>query len=256
MYLVYIDETGDDGLVAGSSDHFILSALVIHESAWLKCLDDLLNFRRRLKARYGLKLTEEIHATRLISRPGQLVRIPKWQRLLLYREILDFVGSQVDWKAYHVCLNKGAKLHGSRVFELAWKALIQRLYNSVSLWKSLPAHNGNENFMLLPDVGHEKQLRSLSRKLRRYNVVPSRIAGTQSLPITSMIDDPSHRDSAHSYFVQVVDVCAYALKQRISPNGYVKKKGARNWFDRIKPVCESKASTNDPWGMGVVRIQL
>lgn len=256
MYLVYVDETGDDGLKPGASDYYMLSALVIHETAWLATLDSTLDFRRRIKAQFGVLLTEELHASALIATPGKLSRIPKWQRLLLYREILRFIGSLKTVSAYHVCLDKATRPPAKSVFDLAWKSLIQRVYNSVSIHASLPAHRGSETFMLLPDAGHEKQLRRLARKIRRFNPVPSRFGGSQRLPVSSLVEDPVHRDSAHSYFIQLVDVCAYALKQRVQASKYIAKKGARHWFQLIAPICETKAASNDPWGMGVVRITL
>lgn len=257
MYLVYIDETGDDGMKPASSDYFILSALAVHDSAWLKSLDAIIDFRRQLKAKFGLKLREEIHARALITKPGALARIQKWQRLVVFKEALKFVATHADWRAFNVCVDKGAKTSNRNVFELAWTTLIQRIYNSVTIKKSLPAHSkGNENFLLLPDVGHDKPLRKHSRKLRRFNHVPSYFGPPQYLPITTMIDDPAHRDSAHSYFVQLTDVCAYALKQKLKPCAYFRTKGARNYFDLLKPIVVAQASSSDPWGMGVVRIAL
>lgn len=34
MFLMYVDECGDSGMGIGSSDYFILSGMVIHESMW------------------------------------------------------------------------------------------------------------------------------------------------------------------------------------------------------------------------------
>ena len=35
MFLMYVDESGDSGLINSPSTHFVLSGLVIHESDWI-----------------------------------------------------------------------------------------------------------------------------------------------------------------------------------------------------------------------------
>ncbi|WP_412728960.1 DUF3800 domain-containing protein [Geobacillus stearothermophilus] len=62
MYLVYVDESGDTGLVKSPTRYFILSALIVHESNWNKFIDDIIEFRKRLRDNYKFKLREEIHA--------------------------------------------------------------------------------------------------------------------------------------------------------------------------------------------------
>lgn len=64
-----------------------------------------------------------------------------------------------------------------------------------------------------------------------------------------MIEDPVHRDSLHSYFIQLADVNSYSLLQREQPNRYFRKKGARNYFHRLDPVLCKVASRTDPHGI-------
>lgn len=59
------------------------------------------------------------------------------------------------------------------------------------------------------------------------------------------------RDSAHSYFVQAVDVSAYLLYQQLMPSGYMRKKSGQNYFKRLDPVV-CKVITRQPGG--VVRL--
>ena len=106
---------------------------------------------------------------------------------------------------------------------------------------------------MVTDQTEQKKLRELARRMRRYNPVPSTIqAGYRQVLIDTIIEDPIHRDSRHSYFVQLSDVNAYFLSQKESPCGYVKKKGGRNYFDRLGPALCSVASGSDP--QGVVRL--
>lgn len=45
MYLMYVDESGDPGKINSPTNDYILSAIVIHESAWQNLLNDLIAFR-------------------------------------------------------------------------------------------------------------------------------------------------------------------------------------------------------------------
>lgn len=74
MYLMYVDESGDIGLTGSPTRYFVLTGLVLHELRWRQTLDELIAFRREQKTDFGLKLREEIHASPMLSKPGDLVR--------------------------------------------------------------------------------------------------------------------------------------------------------------------------------------
>ena len=62
MFLMYVDESGDSGLVNSPTRYFVLTGLVVHELRWHDALNSLVNFRQRMRGKFGLKLREEIHA--------------------------------------------------------------------------------------------------------------------------------------------------------------------------------------------------
>ena len=96
---------------------------------------------------------------------------------------------------------------------------------------------------------------NLLRQVRRYNPVPNQPAhgpGYRNLPVTGVIEDPSFRDSEHSYFIQAADMCAYLLYQQLEPNAYIRKKSGQNYFHRLDPILCKVASPGDPHG--VVRL--
>ncbi len=254
MLLVYVDESGDTGLVNSPTRFFVLSALVLHEVRWLQTLDQIVDFRRQLKARYSIKLREEVHASDLLHSPGALQRIPKSIRLRLLRDVLDFEAGLADVSIVNIVVDKDGKPPGYPVFESAWRALVQRIETTIS-FKNFPGpFNAQEYFLLLVDQTDEKALRLLTRKSRRFNPVPSRFAGgqTRNLPIRLLVEDACHRDSRHSYFIQLCDANAYFLAQRLKPCGYVRRQGATNYFNRLGPVLCRKASSTDP--DGIVRL--
>lgn len=250
MYFLYADESGDVGLNASPTRFFCLSGFVVHELRWHETLDAIIEFRRNLKRRYGFKLRDELHAAHLLHNLGELARIPKSLRLRLLRDAIDFQAALPDVCIINVIVDKSAKSPGSDIFEIAWTTLIQRFHNTLS-HKNFPGpQNADDKGLLVVDQTDEVKLRNLSRRMRRYNPVPSAYGlGHRAIPITTLVEDAVHRNSRHSYFIQLADVNAYFLYQKYQACGYVLRKGARNYFSRLAPVLCTVASRTHPEGI-------
>lgn len=250
MYLLYVDESGDAGLNRSPSRYFVLSGFVVHELRWHETLESVINFRKHLRDTYGLKLREELHASRFVHKPGDLARIPKSMRLKILREVLDFEAGLPDVSVINVLVDKDGKAPPFDVFDVAWVTLIQRFHNTIS-HKNFPGpQNPDDKGLLVVDQTEEKKLRGISRRMRRYNPVPSMFGpDAKPIPITTLVEDAVHRNSLHSYFIQLSDVNAYFLYQRFDACGYVKRKGARNYFNRLRPILCTVASRTDPDGI-------
>lgn len=255
MYLMYIDESGDPGLVNSPTRYFTLSGLVVHELRWSPYLEEIIKFRREMKALFGLKLREEIHAGQMLTKPGELSRIPKHHRLEILRKFADLLGGMPDFSVINIVVDKEGKQEDYDVFEQAWKALFQRFENTLS-HKNFPGPSySDERGMLFPDRTDAKKLRSIIRRLRAYNPVSNQTwagDGFRNLQIRYLIEDPNHRDSQDSYFIQSADLCAYLFYQSLAPSAYMKKKSGHNYFKRLKPILCKVAATADP--MGIVRL--
>lgn len=250
MFLCYADETGDVGLDGTPSRYFGLSAIVVHELRWLTTLNAVVEFRQGLRQRYGLKLREEIHAGQMLNHPGDLARIPKSIRLRLLRDCLDFQAGLADISIINIAVDKQSKQAGYDVFDHAWRALLQRFHNGMSYQAFPGPKNADDKGLLISDRTEEAKLRQLARRLRRFNPVPSRGGGpSKALPMELLVEDPVHRDSAHSFLIQLADVNSYFLKQSLEPAGYVRRQGARHWFNRLEPVLYKQASKAHPLGV-------
>jgi hypothetical protein len=253
VYLLYVDESGDVGSRPGSSRYFALSGLVVHELRWHDTLQRVVDFRRGLRDKYGLKLRDEIHASHFIHSPGELSRIPKSLRLRILRDVIDMQATLPDVSIMNVIVDKQAKPADYDVFMSAWRALVQRFENTNS-HRNFPGPRNADDFgVLIVDQTDEVKLRTLTRQLRVYNPVPSIDGiGYRQLPIKTVVEDAVHRNSVHSYFVQLSDVNAYFLYQKHGAAGYIERKGARNYFDRLDPVLCKVASNTD--AQGIVRL--
>lgn len=250
MYLMYVDESGDIGATTTSpTRYFILSAIVIHELRWRDILQDLVQFRQMLKATKGLKIREEIHCTDFISRPGPLVRIPRNDRLDIIKKCIDWLNAQPDLSIYSVVVDKNGKPPGYDVFLQAWNVLLMRFENTIS-YRNFPGpRNTTDMGMVLSDNTDGNKLRTLLRKMRHYNMIPSLFGGARNIKLQYIIEDPVLRDSQYSFLHQMNDVVAYCAKQLYEPNSYMKRKGANTFYKRLTHVGLSVVSKKNPYGI-------
>lgn len=249
MFLMYVDESGDVGLVNSPTRYYVLSGVVVHELRWRPVLDKLVEFRRRVKDEHGLKLREELHAAAMINDPGLLVRIKRHHRLAIVRDFADALGSIADLSVINVVVDKQGKDATYDVFASAWKALVQCLDATISHRDVSGARHGRDRAMIFPDHTDNKRLQELLRILRVYNPIPNEHGGGyRNTPITRVIEDPVFRRSEDSYLVQAADLCAFLLYQHIAPSAYMRKKSGQNYFDRLVPIC-AVASAEDPRGI-------
>lgn len=254
MFMLYVDESGDVGLVNSPTRYFILSGFVVHELRWHDTLDAIIGFRKDMRIRYGLKLREEIHAAHFIHDPKHKYRhIRRDLRLQILKEAADFQANLPDVSIINILVDKRGKPATYDVFNKAWMCMLQRFHNTIS-YRNFPGPSNPSDYGLaVVDRTDEVKLRNLSRRLRRHNLVPNTGgSGYRQMPLKLLVEDPVHRDSLHSYFIQLADVNSYMLKQQEQPCKYVRKKGGRKYFSRLDPVLCKKASRNDP--QGVVRL--
>lgn len=251
MYLMYVDESGDPGLANSPSRYFVLSGLVIHELTWLATLDALIDFRRRMRTAFDLKLREEIHAAHFINKPADLKRIPRNDRLTILRHFADEIARLPELSVINIVVDKAGKPDDYDVFANAWQALIQRFENTI-VYRNFPGpNNPDERGMVFADGQPSKQLTGLLRRMRRHNPIPSQLAGAgyRNIHLKKVIEDPVYRDSRHSLLVQAADLCAFLLYQKFAPNKYMRRNSGANYFARIEPVLCRVASLRDPHGI-------
>ncbi len=58
-----------------------------------------------------------------------------------------------------------------------------------------------------------------------------------------------HRDSKHTYFLQAVDTIAFFFYQVLTPNAFIRRRGARMYFKRLRPVLCTFASRENAYGV-------
>jgi len=242
MYLMYVDESGDSGLVGSPTTHFALSGLVVHESRWRDFVHQIAAFRKTMKTVHGLPIRTEIHAAHYIKSPP-IPGMDRHVRLAILRNFLDEIAKMNFISITNVIVNKTTKAPPYDVFTNAWQALFQRFENTLS-YGNFPGAHRNDSGLVLTDATEGRKLQRLVRKMMVYNPVPHMQwagPGARNILLLRVLEDPHPKDSKDSYFIQACDTCAYFLLQHFKPNKFIRRSGAQHYINRLYPVLNRKA---------------
>jgi hypothetical protein len=249
MYLMYVDESGDTGMVNSPSRYFCLSGLVVHELKWKEFIEFLLSVRKGLTTKYGISFREEIHAAEFL-RHAHRTGLEKHIRLQIIRDIVRSLATVSYINVTNIVIDKHGKSSNYDVFDAAWQLLFQRFENTLNHRNFPGAVNPKDYGMVFCDDTDGKKLQSIVRRMSVYNPVPTvGNAGYRQLPIKLIIEDPNMRNSENSLPIQAADMCAYMLQQHIAPNSYIKKKTGHGFFKDLLPILNTKASRTDVYGI-------
>lgn len=248
---MYVDESGDGGLIGSPTTHFVLSGLVVHESRWRECITKLIEFRKTMKLVHALPVRTEIHASDYMRR-APVAGMPRHVRLAILRNLLDELAKLDCLSITNVVVDKTTKPPTYDVFENAWRALFQRFENTLQYGNFPGAHRADFG-LVLTDATDGRKLTRLVRRMAVYNPIPNvGGAGSRNIPMLRVIEDPHPKDSKDSYFVQAADVVAYFVMQHVRPSAYSRRVGAQNYAARLLPVLNRHARKTDP--LGIVRL--
>lgn len=257
MYLMYVDESGDTGLANSPTSYFVLSGLVVHESRWRDFINQLIAFRKTLRGVYALPVRAEIHAAEFVNNRVKAVGgsyIKRHNRFAILRNTLDELAKMSFLSITNVVIDKTGKPAGYDVFDVAWMTLFQRFENTLG-YGNFPGAFRNDFGMVITDATAGTKLVRMVRRMAVHNHVPHDPrygAGSRNVPIVRIIEDPHGKDSTETLPIQMCDVVAYFLHQRFRPNAYIRRQNAQNYFDRLLPVLNKRASRTNQ--LGIVRL--
>ena len=236
MRLIYIDDSHDQQI-------HVFSALVIPEESWHRTFQAVREYRRRLKNEFGIYVHKELHAWKFVSgrgRPSSRIAT-KWERAEIFKGLLELVSTLPDVYLFNT-------VFPHRQDERALERLLNRLNRSLLSW--------NTRGLLILDQGKDAQYTRLVRKMCVYNPIPSMYGqwhgtGTswQNIPLARIVEDPIFKDSQKSYFIQLVDFCAWALLRRENPVPSKTRYGLDRAFNILDPILFRAASRKDPEGI-------
>lgn len=215
MLLAYVDETGDTGAVSsGGSWTYTLGCVLVDADDWPGSFDGMIEFRTRLKQSYGVLRRYEIKANYLLRSGGDIrsLNLAPAQRSLIYRAHLRAL-HDMKARAFAVVIDKRRDSRsGTSLFDLTWETLLQRLERT--------SHYEQCNFMIFHDEGDNDRVRRSVRRARRHLTAGAKYSyGSFNNPFRGIVDDPTPRQSQHSFFIQMADLVAYAGFRNIVPPG-------------------------------------
>ena len=203
MYIMYVDESGDSGHANSPTDYFALSGIVVHEGEWRSFITKLVEFKKTMRAVYGLPVRAEIHASEFVRH--KVHGIERHRRLSILRNTLDEIAKIPTVSVTNVIVDKRGKPRDLDIFEFAWKALFQRFENTLK-YGNFPGGFKQDYGIVFTDATAGLKLLRLVRKMAVYNPVPSEGAsggGVRNLPIVRIIEDPHDKNSEESLPIQM-----------------------------------------------------
>lgn len=249
---MYVDESGDTGLVNSPTRHFALSGITVHESSWRYFLETLISFRKTMRSVHRLPVRAEIHSSVFINK--RAFDLEKHVRLAILRHALDELAKTPYISITSVIVDKENKPADYDVFAAAWGTLFQRFENTLNKG-NFPGGHSTDYGMVITDATAGTKLARMVRRMAVHNPIPhdGRYGvGYRNIPIRKVIEDPHGKDSAQTLPIQMADVVAYFLAQKFRPNSYVRRKKADQYFDRLEPVLNKRASRFDR--LGIVKL--
>lgn len=209
MKICYYDESGDDGYPKYSSPLFVLSAIYLDHLAWKDIHNQLMDFRRYLKATYGFPVKLEMHTKEFLldKSPYRDFGYSPADRIEVLGEFCNLIGS-LDVRIVNVMINKSVIRHpGYDVLNTSLKYSVQRIENDLN-----PSLNPDARFIMITDEGRVGKMRKTTRAIQRINYIPSQFSGgAYRQEIQTMIEDPMPKDSKESYYIQLADLVAYLV---------------------------------------------
>lgn len=236
MHLIYIDDSRDEKLC-------VFSALAIPIERWRANFQKIREFRRELKRSDGIYVYKELHAWKLVSGRGNISEkiVTKYRRCQIFREAVGLV----------------AQLEGARLFnavfprkqqDRAFEYMVNRINRALEAWES--------HGILFCDEGNDNTITKLIRKMGVYNPIPSQFGAwqdtgqsTRNIPIDRIVEDPVFKKSERSYFIQLVDMVAYALLRRERQIPSKNKYDIHKVFDAVSGILVTAANKRDTEGI-------
>jgi len=208
MYIVYMDETGDSGY-PGSSEYFLYTSIIVHQDNWNTFMEINYNMKKNIKDKYKIPIKQEIHIKPLLTdkNPYRQYKLTHEQRKSLLYDISQTIAC-LPVNIINVLINK-AKIDPDKsdqydIQERCVNYCVQRIENYIRY------SNDNEEFLIISDEGRIADMVRVTRKMRKFNYIPSVITGlSYRNEIKSMIEDVLGKNSKDSFPIQLCDFVSY-----------------------------------------------
>lgn len=210
MELLYVDESGDDGLAERSSNFYILAGVAVNDFHWKETFWKLMQFRQELLRQYGLRV-DEIKGEDIFHHEGPLFNsglLPKDQLWICHKliklicdELKITLHIQAKSKKKFLLRHENFSGNLQKLFrQEIWEGYLGQYEDE--LFKKSTRIGYPQNAMIFYDRNQEKHIRSLVRKFtKKFNE-------QSDFPGAGLIEDVIFYDSKSSLFIQLADFTA------------------------------------------------
>ncbi|MCA3282396.1 MAG: DUF3800 domain-containing protein [Roseomonas sp.] len=239
MWFAYVDESKEN------NSFFVYSALIIESDAWNDTFAAVKTLRQQLRQSHGIFINKELHAWKFAAGKGQISDrvLDKQRRAVIFAEVLKFIAESGKFKLI-------SSVNTSEFY--AFDRLMNRLNRTAQAKKT--------NVLLFCDEGQETVFTKRIRKMRVYNQIPSNRgvwqdngSAVKNIPIQNIIEDPIFKKSHMSYFIQLVDFCAYVLLRKEKPIASRSELGYDKMYASLKPCIETAVAPKCKESLGIIR---
>jgi hypothetical protein len=214
MHFVYLDESGDPGSVNSPTKHYIIAGFSVHHGDWAAFDERLRRFRTRMFERFGYPAEAELHAAELLGASPSLHGVSRSDRLQIARQLIYILSHSTEIRAFAWVANKTR--------DGVAEAVACRAMGDLSVWTDegrigprTPCRHAG--FLVLHDATPSQPFRHVPR--------PGGLVG-----------HPVGLSSRHDIMIQVADMIAYLVRQKIAPNRHAMANGYVTLCDKLAPI--------------------
>jgi hypothetical protein len=225
MNLLFIDESGDYGLIEGCSKYFVLAGIALPAQHWKEYFWQIQETRRWIVQHYTVTF-QELKGKDIFSHKGPFFNssIKPADLERIYERILDLL-CDAKIELFASAFRKTDFLskfqspdlqHLVKPFnEHSWREFL-RTYNQYLVGLAETSDQSQNGIVYFDhDPGQEKTVRKIVREFARA------LDRQSSHPGGGIIEDPILRDSKESFIIQIADILAYSVCRLVSgPNNH------------------------------------
>lgn len=214
MHLVYLDESGDPGLVNSPTKHYILAGFSVHHGDWAALDNRLRRFRVTMFERFGFPIDAELHASEWLGASPALHGVSRSDRLQVARQLVYMLSRCMEIRTFAWTTHK--------TNEAVVETVACRAMADLATWTRdgrigprTPCRHAS--FLILHDAAPSQPFKEVPR--------PDQLVG-----------HPVGLSSRHDRMIQVADMIAYLVRQKIAPNRHALTNGYVTLCDKLAPI--------------------
>jgi hypothetical protein len=214
MHFIYLDESGDPGVVNSPTSFYILAGLSVHHSDWQALDQRIQSFRDMIEREYGFSANKELHTSEFLGSGFKIGGLNRPTRLLIAQKLVCLLAESPEIRVFAWAIRK-TTFHPLAIISEHAMLDLHEWVTSQHIHK--PNSCDHQGFYIVHDETSNPPFHTTTRPL-------------------TLVGRPSCNPSRDSHFIQIADFIAYLVKQRVAPGRHVKESQLLALSDGLAPV--------------------